>query len=705
MKRIIFALLLVFFMAGGVWGDVKRIGIVTDTRYKRTEYPGRADIAEEIVSRFNFHNVNLVLHLGDAYEGSFTDQEDFLADKEIYEQKWEGITVPMYWVIGDYDRWGIPPPYYVANSTYCPELNFTADLPDSDWRFICYSNVSSGRTANEDTLIWLQEALESARLQEKKIIVCTHCRIDQDYSEENAFPFSYNADEQRTKINIAVTAGADVKYVFQGHHKTNAYAVVEGIGYYTFKNADDTGACAIVEIQDDDSLVIMGYNDQESYNVSNFYVDGENGNDENSGVTRDQAWKTLDKANIQIDNGQTVTVLPFIYRESLKPRGGAEGVFKKWIFESGCKISGADKFSNWSKQPDGNGWFAIGNVTTEVKMLIEDNVKLSEGDYASEAATGMWDWNDSTLYYCPSAGTPESHTVEGGQRDWVFGADNKTQYLTVEGGGVVLYGSNKNGIYLNGGDSSVTISNFVSKNNAESGIRAPSPDWPCGIKFSRFVIQNNNHGVYFSGISSPILSYGVITHNADSGIVIMGDSEAELYNLVSAFNHRGINLQNTGGNVTMKNIILASNSYYNFRAQNDGDRQISDSYIPSSPEIEWGNNTVYETISSDDPLFVNPDSGDFRLQSSSPCIDTGLTIAGIHDQPGFVDLAGKPLLNEPDIGAYEYHPPALGLADVIVALKIVSGWDISQSFDDIDGDKKIGLEEAISILYDLSVAR
>lgn len=59
----------------------------------------------------------------------------------------------------------------------------------------------------------------------------------------------------------------------------------------------------------------------------------------------------------------------------------------------------------------------------------------------------------------------------------------------------------------------------------------------------------------------------------------------------------------------------------------------------------------YET----DPGFVNPPSGDFRLQSNSPCINSG--------ENSFIldtnDLDGNPRIvgGEVDIGAYEYQSP------------------------------------------------
>lgn len=57
------------------------------------------------------------------------------------------------------------------------------------------------------------------------------------------------------------------------------------------------------------------------------------------------------------------------------------------------------------------------------------------------------------------------------------------------------------------------------------------------------------------------------------------------------------------------------------------------------------------------PLFVDATNGDYRLSSSSPCIDEGTTITGI-----VTDLDGRVVPNgsAPDMGSYEYYSTGLG---------------------------------------------
>lgn len=61
-----------------------------------------------------------------------------------------------------------------------------------------------------------------------------------------------------------------------------------------------------------------------------------------------------------------------------------------------------------------------------------------------------------------------------------------------------------------------------------------------------------------------------------------------------------------------------------------------------------------------DPLFVAPASGDFHIQSTSPCRDTGIDPVPTYIGPGLVDFdfEGDPRPYGPgwDIGADEWTP-------------------------------------------------
>ena len=83
-------------------------------------------------------------------------------------------------------------------------------------------------------------------------------------------------------------------------------------------------------------------------------------------------------------------------------------------------------------------------------------------------------------------------------------------------------------------------------------------------------------------------------------------------------------------------------------------------------------NPTGDLTTNDNMTFTRTmkDEGDYRFLWSSPCLNAGIVVLGLHDKPELAfDVSGTPILNEPDIGPYE-HPYALGDYD----------WD-----QDIDG--------------------
>jgi len=64
-----------------------------------------------------------------------------------------------------------------------------------------------------------------------------------------------------------------------------------------------------------------------------------------------------------------------------------------------------------------------------------------------------------------------------------------------------------------------------------------------------------------------------------------------------------------------------------------------------------------------DPLFLDPENGDFHLTLGSPCIDTGTSVGA----PLF-DFEGdpRPLGDGYDIGADEYRPDPKHLSRLVI---------------------------------------
>ena len=165
-----------------------------------------------------------------------------------------------------------------------------------------------------------------------------------------------------------------------------------------------------------------------------------------------------------------------------------------------------------------------------------------------------------------------------------------------------------------------------------------------------------------------------------------------------------------GGNVTVNNCTAANNSAPGGAAVFANDN----SHITILNSVLWGNNVAtafasttgqftvsYSDIQGgwsgagnidQDPIFVNPATGDFRVVENSPCVDTG-TGAGA---PGAdIDGVSRPQGAGIDMGAYEsvwIDADGDGMPDL---WEFRYGFDpaISDSDGDADGDGLTNLTE------------
>jgi hypothetical protein len=120
-----------------------------------------------------------------------------------------------------------------------------------------------------------------------------------------------------------------------------------------------------------------------------------------------------------------------------------------------------------------------------------------------------------------------------------------------------------------------------------------------------------------------------------------------------------------------------------------------------------------------DPLFVDPDHGDLRLQPGSPCIDAGDNTAvpvaittDLDGNPRFthdpctIDTGNPDGTNPPvDMGAYELQPscPAdldcSGEVDVGDLIAIILAWGSCEGCpEDLDGDDTVAVGDLIIVL-------
>lgn len=182
------------------------------------------------------------------------------------------------------------------------------------------------------------------------------------------------------------------------------------------------------------------------------------------------------------------------------------------------------------------------------------------------------------------------------------------------------------------------------------------------VNYNKFR-NSAKRGVLASGDFT--LAYNLIYGNANDGALIQGNgTSARIYNNVFYNNGvAGLSISDsTAPNVTVMNNISSGNMIADFWRGSSG--AVADAYncVDGSYVGAW---QQVNSIQSP-PQFRNAAGGDFRLLSTSPCIDAGIDLNFNSDFSGNAPVdaplvpnrgsAGSYSRNYMDIGAFEYVP-------------------------------------------------
>jgi predicted outer membrane repeat protein len=233
-------------------------------------------------------------------------------------------------------------------------------------------------------------------------------------------------------------------------------------------------------------------------------------------------------------------------------------------------------------------------------------------------------------------------------------------YVYVSSGTAILSNNNFSGnsahlgggaAYVHSGSTAILFNNTFSGNSAENGGGTH-------VSAETITLSNNT----FSG-NSAIDDYGggayagtyagtvTLTNNTFSGnsadhrgggiyiFLQLGTATANIFN-----NIVWDNMANWGGDIYVRDVGQTVNLYNN---------DYSDFFIRDGNNLLQGNNI------NTDPLFVDPDNGDYHLQADSPCIDQGDPYAP--ELPD-TDFEGDDRIigDAPDIGADEFALVTIG---------------------------------------------
>ena len=147
-------------------------------------------------------------------------------------------------------------------------------------------------------------------------------------------------------------------------------------------------------------------------------------------------------------------------------------------------------------------------------------------------------------------------------------------------------------------------------------------------------------------------------------------------------------LQNTGG---LGGGVYACSVTNSILYDNTGGNHASNNFVAWSCTTPMPTNGIGNITNA--PLFMDPSVGNFRLQSNSPCINSGRNA----DAPVGSDLDGNPRIagGTVDVGAYEFQSPASVISYAWLQ-QYGLATDGSADYTDADGDHMNNWQEWIA---------
>jgi parallel beta-helix repeat protein len=257
--------------------------------------------------------------------------------------------------------------------------------------------------------------------------------------------------------------------------------------------------------------------------------------------------------------------------------------------------------------------------------------------------------------------------------------------LVIDGSGV-----GSAALKITGSATNITISNCEIMHGATQGILAANS----GHRFSGLKVHDNggvadnlDHGIYLQGTDMVVensefynntFGFGIHVYNGagessritlrgnrvhdNKWAIVMGSGDDNIaYNNLIWNNGQGIQIGNGGNNTQAYNNTIVNNS-----RGSGGGYCVSDvnSATVIRNNICWGNPTntiqggdsaVVSNNLTDDPLFVDAGSGDYRLKEGSPAIKAGVDLSSLFT----TDITGGTRPTGPfDLGAYAFGATA-----------------------------------------------
>ncbi len=278
----------------------------------------------------------------------------------------------------------------------------------------------------------------------------------------------------------------------------------------------------------------------------------------------------------------------------------------------------------------------------------------------------------------------DSTIIDGNEDGSVVTINIERDERTTIVGITIINGRANNGGGINCEDcGQVTVMKCVITNNYATNAGGGVYSVETHLNSFQSRITNNSSrfggGIYGGGgdngfsIGTTLIADNVARADGTGGMYCLPRSDVEMSNCTISNNSSAAPRQSGGGihlseesSMVINDMIFWGNSFPQlvFDTDNSDDIHITYCCIEGGKDsLDWEDDEdwdwQWEHNIMANPLFVNPDEGDYHLQAESPCIDTGM--------PMGLDPDGT----TPDMGLFYFHqrdiavdPPALDFNDV-----------------------------------------
>lgn len=426
-----------------------------------------------------------------------------------------------------------------------------------------------------------------------------------------------------------------------------------------------------------------------------------------------------DSSNIPFFTRKVLVFGSYVYFDTIR-------IYDTGIFQVGSSSAGypADHIVLRNSEASGNlsssnsGLLRIGGASSDpVSYVIAYNITIHDhGDVNANSdqdahATTVGNYSSyvwflkNTIYNASGSGAQVGGAYGGGDNCHHIYYGKNTVYNTRQAGLAVKYASDvifSQNILHDIVDMRVATTSFQSPSKGVGFQYAPQRVW---ILFN--TIYNNSFGIYAgstnSGTDWYVYAVGNLIYNihlpasltyssstwAEAGIMMAGGTYRYIVNNTIYNVDAGINAPSNGTyyyleNNVISNITEASGHHILMESGTSATNSTFDNNIlyqnGDDVRIKWGTGTVYslsgfknkfgkcQNCSSSNPQFEAPSTGGFKLEKSSPAVDTGVlhqVYATFLERYGIdisKDIEGKPRPmgkgKKWDIGAYERVVPA-----------------------------------------------